>query len=235
MILAGDQLRIGAIIFPDMDQIDLTGPFEVLTRIPGSDFQLIWKELVPIRDVKGLVLTPNSTFAQCPQLDLLVVPGGPGQQQLMGDEGVLEFIRVQAAQVRFVFSVCTGALICGAAGLLRNVRATTHWTAHHLLPYFGAIPVGARVVVDGKLISAAGVTAGIDGALRVAALLRSDELSQQIQLAIEYAPEPPFASGTPQSAPSEVIAAVQASYKELAAARLATAQRFAERFNIQPV
>jgi cyclohexyl-isocyanide hydratase len=132
-----------------------------------------------------------------------------------------------------VFSVCTGALLCGAAGLLLGVRATTHWSAFHLLEYFGAIPVHQRVVVDGKLVSAAGVTAGLDGALQVAALLRGERVAQQIQLAIEYAPEPPFDSGSPETAPQEVVAASRAAVREVSEARLATALRVSARLGIK--
>jgi cyclohexyl-isocyanide hydratase len=119
----------------------------------------------------------------------------------MDDEAVLSFIRTQAAHARCVFSVCTGALICGAAGLLQGVRATTHWAAFHLLEYYGAIPCDERVVVDGKYVSAAGVTTGLDGALRVVSLLCGDRVAQQIQLAMQYAPDPPFSSGSPNTAP----------------------------------
>jgi cyclohexyl-isocyanide hydratase len=221
-------LNIGALIFPRMDQIDFTGPFEVLSRIPDSTFHVIWKERAPIRDVKGLILTPGMTFSEAPKLDVLVVPGGYGQEDLMEDEVVLSFIREQAANAKYVYSVCTGALICGAAGLLRNIRSTTHWASFHLLPYFGAIPVGHRVVIDGKHVSAAGVTAGIDGALTVAALLRGDLIAQQIQLALEYAPEPPFDSGTPKTAPLTVLQAVREETQTITAARLATAIRIGQ-------
>jgi len=226
-------LQVGAIVFPDLDQSDLTGPFTVLSRIPNSSFHMLWKEIAPIRDLKGLILTPDKTFAEAPPLDLLVVPGGYGQEALMDDEVVLGFIRAQAARATYVFSVCTGALLCGAAGLLRGVKATTHWAAHHLLGYFGAIPVDARVVVDGRHISASGITAGLDGALRVAALLRNEHVAQQIQLAIEYAPQPPFRCGTPQTAPADVLEAVRASYRQVTEARLATARRIAARLGIQ--
>lgn len=224
-IFKGDTLNLGAIVFPGMDQSDFTGPFEVLSQVPGSTFHVLWREKAPVRDRRGLILTPETTFAESPPLDVLVVPGGHGQQALMEDEAVLGFIRKQAANARYVFSVCTGALLCGAAGLLRGVNATTHWSALHLLPYFGAIPVAARVVVDGKFVTAAGVTAGLDGALRLVSLLRDDGTAQAIQLAIEYAPEPPFNSGTPKTAPHEVLEAVRASTRQITEARLATAKR----------
>ena len=228
-------LRMGALVFPEVDQIDLTGPFEVLSRLPDSSFHLLWKEAKPVRDMKGFILTPEVSIAEAPPLDLLVVPGGWGQERLMEDEAVLGFIRRHAAQGGYVFSVCTGALICGAAGVLRGVKCTTHWAAFHLLKHFGAIPVQARVVIDGKHLSAAGATAGIDGALRVASLLRGRQIAEEIQLSMEYAPEPPFRSGTPQTAPPEVSQVVQASYREIADRRLATARRCAQRLGIEPV
>jgi len=231
-IASGSHLHIGALIFPRMDQIDFTGPFEVLSRVPDSTFHVIGRDSNPIRDCNGLILTPEETLSEAPQLDVLVVPGGYGQQELMDDEIVLSFIRTQTAGAKYVFSVCTGALICGAAGLLRGVRSTTHWASFDLLPYFGAIPVDSRVVVDGRHVSAAGVTAGIDGALTVAALLRGDAVAQKIQLMIEYAPDPAFDSGTPKTAPAEVLNAAREEGREMLAARLETAIRVARRLEI---
>jgi cyclohexyl-isocyanide hydratase len=219
------QLQIGALIFPGVDQIDFTGPFEVFSRLPGATYQVIAKDKKPIRDTRGLILTPEKTYSEITQLDLLHVPGGPGQEALMDDEETLSFVREQAASADYIFSVCTGALILGAAGLLLGKKATTHWAAFHLLDYFGAIPVNERVVIDGKLISAAGVTAGIDGALRVAAVLCGEQKAQEIQLNIQYAPEPPFNSGSVDTAPKEVVQAVRAAYKPLTDRRVVTAQR----------
>jgi len=228
-----EHLNIGSIIFPKMDQMDFTGPFEVLSRIPNSKFYVIWKERVPVADLHGLVFAPDTRFADSPRLDLLVVPGGYGQEALMNDDEVLHFIQEQARGAKYVFSVCTGALLCGAAGLLRGVRATTHWSAFHLLGYFGAIPAPRRVVLDGKHISASGVTAGIDGALHIASLLRGERVAQQIQLAIEYEPEPPFNSGTVSTAPPDVVEAATASTRGITAVRHATARRFAPMFGIE--
>ena len=225
-------LTLGAIIFPKLDQIDFTGPFEVLGRLPDSTFHVLWKQREPVRDVNGLILTPEMAFHEAPPLDVLIVPGGQGQEALLEDEETLDFIRRQAERAACVFSVCTGALLCGAAGILRGVRATTHWTAFHLLEYFGAIPVDARVVIDRKIVSAAGVTAGIDGALRVAALLRGDEVAQQIQLAIQYAPEPPFNSGSPETAPAKVLEAARAAAQSSIEARLAIAKRVAKKLGV---
>jgi cyclohexyl-isocyanide hydratase len=192
-------LEIGSLLFKGLDQIDLTGPFEIFSRIPNSAYQIYAKTVAPVRDVRGLRSVPDATLAEAPQLDLLHVPGGFGQEAWMEDDELLDWVRRQASGARCVFSVCTGALICGAAGLLKGRRATTHWSAFHLLRYFGAVPVDERVVMDGNLVCAAGVTAGIDGALRVAAELRGDEAAQIIQLQMQYAPEPPFHSGTPKT------------------------------------
>jgi cyclohexyl-isocyanide hydratase len=213
-------------------QIDLTGPYEVFPRIPNATYQIYGKTVEPVRDVRGLRLMADATLAQASQLDLLHVPGGSGQEALMDDEPVLAWIRDQAAGARCVFSVCTGALICGAAGLLRGRRATTHWASMHLLPFFGAIAVTERVVRDGHIVSAAGVTAGIDGALRVAADLCGVAIAEAIQLSIAYAPEPPFNSGTPESAPPAVLAQVRSSYATVTAQRERTARRVAERLGV---
>ncbi|MGB0062840.1 MAG: DJ-1/PfpI family protein [Terracidiphilus sp.] len=227
-----EPLQIGALVFPNIDQADLTGPFEVLANLPNSSFHLLWKETTPVRDMKGLVLTPDLMLSECPPLDVLIVPGGRGQEALMDDNVVLAFVSEQAAQVTYILSVCTGALLCGAAGLLRGRKATTHWASHHLLPYFGAIPVDERVVVDGNLITAAGVTSGIDGALRVAALLRGDKVAQTIQLCLEYDPQPPFPGGSPQKAPSELVEAARAIYRPLTETRLISAKRAATQLGI---
>jgi cyclohexyl-isocyanide hydratase len=225
-------LKIGAILFPQMDQTDFTGPFEVLSRVPDSTFYVLGKNRSPIRDAKGLILTPELALSESPQLDLLVVPGGFGVNALMEDEEVLAFVRKQAAGARLVLSVCTGALVCGAAGLLQGRRATTHWASHHLLRFFGAIPVDQRVVVDGNFVSAAGVTAGFDGALTVASMLRGERAAEEIQLYLEYAPEPPFHSGTPATAPPEVLEAAREGLRETTEARLEIVRRVAEKLDL---
>ena len=193
---------------------------------------VIAKTKAPIRDVKGLILTPEMTIAESPSLDLLLVSGGLGQQALMEDQEILSLIKNQADSGRYVLSVCTGALLCGAAGILRGRRATTHWAAWDLLHYYGAIPTKSRVVVDGNYISTAGVTAGLDGSLKIASILRNDEVAQEIQLDIEYAPDPPFHSGTPDTAPPEVICAFFAQYAHVKESREAEARRFATKLGI---
>ncbi|WP_291001474.1 DJ-1/PfpI family protein [Hyphomicrobium sp.] len=227
-----DHLEIGALLFEGLDQIDLSGPFEVLSRLSNSTYRIFAKSLEPVRDVRGLRLTPDATLADAPRLDVLHVPGGFGQQALMDDEETLRWVARQAAGARYVLSVCTGALICGAAGLLKGRRATTHWSAHHLLPLFGAIPVDERVVIDGSLVCAAGVTAGIDGALRLAGLLRGEDAARTIQLYMQYAPEPPFDSGTPQRAPAAILEAARHSFAAITREREATARRVAKRLGI---
>jgi cyclohexyl-isocyanide hydratase len=232
MIPHDTHLSIGSLLFEGIDQIDLTGPFEVLSRLPNSTYRIYAKTMAPVRDVKGLRLTPDAILADAPPLDVLHVPGGHGQEALMDDAEVLNWIRRLASGACSIFSVCTGALICGAAGLLKGRRATTHWASFHLLPYFGAIPVNERVVMDGSWIFAAGVTAGIDGALRLAAELRGDEVAQAIQLHMVYAPEPPFDSGTPETAPAEILEQARLSVRTITAQREQTARRVAARLEI---
>ena len=225
-------LKIGSLLFDGLDQIDLTGPFEVLSRIPNSTYRIYGASLEPVRDVKGLQLTPDASLSEAPQLDVLHIPGGPGQEALMEDEAVLGWVRHQAAGTKIVFSVCTGALICGAAGLLQGRRATTYWAALHLLPYFGATPGQERVVVDGNLVCAAGVTAGIDGALLVASMLRGEEAAKAIQLYMQYAPEPPFNAGSPETASPEIVESVRAAAQDLITRHEVTARHAAERHGI---
>jgi cyclohexyl-isocyanide hydratase len=232
MIPHETHLQIGSLLFDGLDQIDLTGPFEVLSRIPNATYRVYAKTLAPVRDVRGLRLTPDATLAEALQLDVLHVPGGFGQEALMEDEETLTWIQRQAAGARSVFSVCTGALVLGAAGLLRGRRATTHWASFHLLQLFGAIPVNERVVVDGSWIFAAGVTAGIDGALRLAAELRGDDVARAIQLYMQYAPEPPFDSGTPERAPGAILDQAKRAVADINAQREATARRVAAKLGI---
>ncbi len=232
MISHDIHLHIGSLLFEGVDQIDLTGPFEVLSRIPNSTYRIYGKTAEPVRDVKGLRLIPDASLADAPAIDVLHVPGGFGQEALMDDAEVLAWIRQQAAGARSIFSVCTGALLCGAAGLLKGRRATTHWASLHLLPFFGAVPVNQRVVVDGTWVFAAGVTAGIDGALRLAAELRGDDVARSIQLHMVYAPEPPFESGTPETAPPAILREARQSLRTVTARREQTARRMADRLGI---
>jgi cyclohexyl-isocyanide hydratase len=212
-------ITIGMLLFPRMTQLDLTGPFEVFAKLPGARVMLLWKTLQPVEAETGLRLLPHATLQDCPPLDVLVVPGGPGVDALMQDDVVLDWLRARAAQVRYVSSVCTGALVLGAAGLLRGRRATTHWSAHDLLAAFGATPTQGRVVRDGNLFTGGGVTAGIDFALMMVAELAGTAAAQAIALQIEYAPAPPFDSGTPATAPEAVLREVRARGAATRAAR----------------
>ncbi|WP_232629792.1 DJ-1/PfpI family protein [Methylobacterium sp. Leaf118] len=220
-------IEIGFLVFPRVQQLDLTGPYEVLASLPGAQVHLVARSLAPVTSATGLVLTPTILFAECPALDVLCVPGGAGVNALMEDEETLAFVRRQAAGVRYLTSVCTGALVLGAAGLLRGRRATTHWAAHDLLAAFGAIPVEARVVRDGNLLTGGGVTAGIDFALTLAAELADEGTARAIQLQHEYAPAPPFDAGRPETADAATLAAARARLAASRAEREAIVARIA--------
>jgi len=201
-------LQIGFLVFPRVQQLDLTGPYEIFSLLPSATVHLAWKDRATVTSTTGIVFTPTATFADCPALDVLCVPGGMGVNPLMQDAETLEFVRRQAERARFVTSVCTGSLVLGAAGLLGGRRATSHWLARDALAGFGAIPTPGRVVRDGNLITAGGVTAGIDFGLTVVAELVGREAAETIQLHLEYAPEPPFEAGTPETAPASIVATV---------------------------
>lgn len=196
--------NIGFVIFPNLTQLDFTGPLQVLNRLPGATTHIVAKTLDPVPSDCGLGLVPTATFSECPQLDLICVPGGSGVVQAMTDRATIDLVRHQAERARYITSVCTGAFVLGTAGLLRGRRATTHWAYTDLLPRVGAIFEKARVVWDGNVVTAGGVTSGIDFALRIVATLAGDEVAQSIQLSIEYDPAPPFASGHPDRAPEAV-------------------------------
>jgi cyclohexyl-isocyanide hydratase len=201
-------MEVGVLVFPNVQQLDLTGPYEVVASWPGARARLIWKSLDPVLSSTRLALKPDATFDGCPQLDVLCVPGGSGINPLIVDDETLAFLRRQAEGARFITSVCTGALALGAAGLLIGKRATTHWASHHLLAPLGAIPVRERYVRDGRLMTGGGVTAGIDFGLALVAELAGDATAEAIQLNLEYAPAPPFHAGEPDTAPPAVLDAV---------------------------
>ena len=200
--------QTGLLLFPNLTQLDMTGPYEVFTKFPDSEVHLLWKTLDPVTAAGGMQLLPSMTFADCPQLDLVCVPGGAGMNPLLNDEEVLDFLRRQAPGARYVTSVCTGSLVLGAAGLLQGRRATTHWMSLPMLAAFGCEPVAERVVVDGNVITGGGVTAGIDFALTVAGELLGAEAAERIQLGMEYDPHPPFDAGSPERAGASVVDAV---------------------------
>ena len=194
------------LLFDGITQLDFTGPAQVLCRIPGAVVHTAAKEIKPIQTDSGFAILPSTNFADCPQADLLCVPGGFGTRDVIQDETTLKFLRDQAAAAKYVTSVCTGSLALGAAGLLNGKRATSHWAYTSLLEKFGATQEQARVVKDGNLITAGGVTSGIDFALTVVAEIAGQQLAESIQLSLEYDPQPPFNSGHPDVADPKTLA-----------------------------
>jgi cyclohexyl-isocyanide hydratase len=207
--------NVGFVIFPDLTQLDFTGPLQVLARLPQSAIHIIAKSAAPVPSDCGLGLVPTSTFANCPPLDLICVPGGArGVAKAICDRETVEFVRSQAKSAKYVTSVCTGAFVLGVAGLLKGRRATTHWAYTDLLSLVGATHEEARVCIDGDLITAGGVTSGIDFGLTVVAEIAGRSTAEQIQLAIEYDPAPPFASGHPDRAPAGVKSALSPRFED---------------------
>jgi len=202
-------IEIAVVLFEGVTALDAVGPYEVLSRL-GRDLGFVGHAKGSVRTDNGrLGLSVDNTFEEVSSPEVVVVPGGPGQVAMMDDERSLAWLRRVHETARWTTSVCTGALILGAAGLLQGKRATTHWLAMDQLAVHGAEAVRERVVVDGRIVTAAGVSSGIDMALRLAALLVGDEGAQAIQLGIEYAPEPPFSAGSPDTAPPEIVAALR--------------------------
>ena len=199
-------LQIGLLVFPKMTQLDLTGPLQVFSSVPGAKVHLVWKRIEPVASDSVLTLTPTTSFADCPQLDVICVPGGAGTDDMVNDEETLQFLRSQAAGAKYITSVCTGSLVLGAAGLLKGYRAATHWTAIEFLELYGATAARTRVCVDRNRVTGGGVTAGIDFALTLVSILIDRPTAQAIQLRLEYNPAPPFNSGSPDTAPPEILA-----------------------------
>ncbi|WP_245276168.1 DJ-1/PfpI family protein [Methylocapsa aurea] len=220
-------MRVVMLLYPRLTQLDLTGPYEVFGRFEELTLHLAWKTVDPVIDVGGLRLLPTTTLSQCPQADILFVPGGYGQIDLMEDREVLNFLRQQAGQAGYVTSVCTGSLVLAAAGLLTGYRATSHWLSLDQLAHFGAIPVAERVVVDRNRVTGAGVTSGVDFALSLAARLFGDERAKATQLSMEYDPKPPFAGGSPASSEPAIVASLRASSADFQKARDDVARRAA--------
>ena len=200
-----EPIQIGILLYPNVTQLDATGPAQVLSRVPGAQMHMVWKTRDPVPTDAGFSIVPTTTFADCPQLDVICVPGGGGQVAVMGDPEALDFLRKQAATARYVTSVCTGSLILGAAGLLKGYKSACHWAWRDMLKDFGATPVAERVVRDRNRISGGGVTAGIDFGLTVAAELAGKEVAKSIQLVLEYDPQPPFDAGSPEKAGPERV------------------------------
>ena len=223
------RVTIRLLLFDKLAQLDLAGPFEVFARLPEARVELVAKTLDPIHSAPGnLQLSPTATFADAPQFDVLMVPGGSGVAQVIEDEASLVFLSQQAAGARYVTAVCTGALVLGAAGLLEGYQATTHWLSKDLLTAFGAVPAEGRVVIDRNRVTGGGVTAGIDFGLTLAAELFGEETAKEVQLMLEYDPQPPFNSGSPRTASAELVAAVRTKQAERQAARRTLVERVSQ-------
>lgn len=224
-------MHIGLLLFPGLTQLDLTGPYEVFARTPGMTVHLIWKTLEPVLNDRNLAIVPTTTFTECPQLDVICVPGGPGQLALMEDNETLAFLRCQASQAKWITSVCTGSLVLGAAGLLKGYNATSHWASRDQLSLFGAKPVDARVVIDRNRVTGGGITAGIDFAFTLIAHLTNEAQAKSVQLGMEYDPAPPYSSGSPHNADPLLVQQTLAHMEEFLQRRLAISKRAADRLN----
>jgi cyclohexyl-isocyanide hydratase len=198
-------LQIGILVFPKVTQLDFTGPLQVFSGLPDTTVHLIWKRIEPVASDTVLTVMPTVSFKDCPPLDVICVPGGAGTDDMVNDEEVLQFLRAQAKDAKYITSVCTGSLVLGAAGLLRGYKAATHWAAMEYLDLYGALPTKTRVCVDRNRITGGGVTAGIDFALTLVSILIDRVTAEAIQLRLEYNPAPPFSSGSPDTAPPEVL------------------------------
>ncbi|MFV0367564.1 MAG: DJ-1/PfpI family protein [Hyphomicrobiaceae bacterium] len=223
------KLDIGFLLFPNLTQLDLTGPYEVFSRLPEVRVHLVWKTRDLVISDTGMAIMPDMTLDECPQLDVICVPGGPGVNPLLDDEAVLGFLSRQAAQAKLITSVCTGALVLGAAGLLEGYKAATHWASMHFLKEFGAIATHSRVVADRNRITGGGVTAGIDFGLEIAARLADENVAQRIQLYLEYNPAPPFPAGSPDRAPAKVLSAFKDAANSMLEERALAVRRASSR------
>ncbi|WP_024280178.1 DJ-1/PfpI family protein [Xanthobacter sp. 126] len=222
-------LKFGLLVFPRITQLDMTGPLQVFSSLPGAEVHLVWKRIEAVQSDTVLSILPTTAFADCPQLDVICVPGGYGTDDLMGDDEVLNFLRAQAAGAKFVTSVCTGSLVLAAAGLLEGRKAATHWSAIDVLPIFGVTASRERVCIDGNRITGGGITAGIDLGLTVISELVDRRTAEAIQLRLEYNPAPPFNAGSPETAPADVLALLQERMKVAKARRLDLARAAAAR------
>ena len=234
LLKPGDPFLVGMLVFPGITPLDMTGPHEFLSKVPGVEVRLYWKNLNPVTGASGLQLNPTHTFLDQSPIDLLCVPGGPGQIELMADDEVLGFLCRAAATARYVTSVCTGSLLLGAAGLLQGYKATTHWMAMDCLNDLGAIPVHERIVCDRNRITGGGVTAGIDFALTVIAQLWGEPIARAVQLALEYDPQPPFTAGSPRTAFPEEVQRQQDRARPVRERRLASCKDAAARLDGSP-
>ena len=205
-------MKIAILLYEDMTALDAIGPYEILSRLPGADVRFTAERKGPVRTDTGfLCFQAEHDITEVTEADLLLLPGGPGDAAVRQNGKILDWVRSLHEQTRFTTSVCTGSLILGAAGLLRGLRATTHWTRLDVLREFGAEPTAERVVEQGKIVTAAGVSAGIDMALRLVQKICGDDFAQGLQLGIEYDPQPPFDAGSPEKAPPQVVDMVRSA------------------------
>ena len=225
-----DPTRVVFLVYPNVTQLDLTGPAQVLSRLSNARVDLVWKSRDPVQTDSGFALLPTATFEEIEQADVLCVPGGFGCVDVMQDEAVLGWVRRIGETAQWVTSVCTGSLILGAAGLLRGYRATSHWAWRDYLNLFGAEPVADRVVFDRNRVTGGGVTAGIDFALALMAAIEGEAYARAVQLGLEYDPHPPFDSGTPDKAGEELVQRVKDRSNRLAPDREGRIRAAAERF-----
>ncbi len=218
-------MNIVFVLFDNVTQLDFAGPVQFLSRLPGGKLFVASKDGKPVTTDSGFSILPGRSFTDCPQADIICVPGGHGVREAITDPAIVDFVRDQAAAAKWVTSVCTGAFILGAAGLLQGKRATCHWAYTHLLPLFGATYESARVVRDGNLVTAGGVTSGIDFALELIAIISGEEVARTIQLALEYDPAPPFSGGTPGTTPEQIVFNLRARIYDNAAEQMEVAIR----------
>jgi cyclohexyl-isocyanide hydratase len=210
-------------LFDNVTQLDFSGPVQFLSRLPGAKIHVAAESLAPIATDSGFSIVPNICFSDCPPADILCVPGGVGVAAALSDRTLIDFVRDQAIDAQWVTSVCTGAFILGAAGLLAGKHATTHWGYTHLLEKYGATYQHARVVRDGNLVTAGGVTSGIDFALELIAMISGEDVAKTVQLSLEYNPAPPFVGGTPETSPPEIVAGIRARFYDAASLRMEAA------------
>jgi cyclohexyl-isocyanide hydratase len=228
-----DTIHIGFLVFPKVTQLDLTGPAQVLSRVPGAKVHLVWQVLEPLMTDVGFTINPTTTFDECPQLDVLCAPGGFGVVEQLSDTATLAFLRAQGKTARYVTSVCNGSLLLGAAGLIDGYKSACHWMWRHYLPQFGAEPVAARVVRDRNRLSGGGVTSGIDFAFTLATELAGEEAARMIQLGLEYDPQPPLDSGSPEKAGAERVARARSAQDTWIAGVEAQVAQAAQRLALQ--
>ena len=209
-------ISVALLLFPNVTQLDLTGPAQVLSRLGNVQLDLVWKDRTPVATDAGFAIVPTATFADISRADILCVPGGMGVTEVIADDEAMAWVRAVGAEARWVTSVCTGSLILGAAGLLKGYRAATHWSWRDYLAMFGAEMVPERVVVDRNRVTGGGVTAGIDFALTLMAEVRGDQFAKAVQLSLEYDPAPPFDAGSPEKAGPELVATYQRRVAQLA-------------------